>query len=395
MKNVVIASAVRTPIGSFNGSLSSIPATKLGSIVIKEAIKRAGIKATEVEQVIMGNVLTAGLGQAPARQAAIGAGLPLSVNALTINKVCGSGLKAVMLAAQAIMTGDAEVIVAGGMESMSRAPYLLEQARTGYRLGDGQIIDSMIKDGLWDVYNNFHMGTAAEIIADKYNLSREALDELALKSYERALNAQKNGGFKEEIIAVEVPQRKGKPIVVNEDEEPKKLDREKMLKLTSSFKEGGKITPANSSSISDGAAALVVMSEDKAIRLRRMGVKPMARIIGQAEFALEPELFSIAPVWAIKEVLEKTGLLISDIDLFEINEAFASTILAIQKELGLDLSKVNVKGGAIALGHPIGASGARILTTLLYAMKHRKAKRGIASPCIGGGEAVAIVVEMM
>ncbi len=392
MKNVIIASAVRTPVGGFNGTLSSIPATKLGSIVIKEAIKRAGIKAREVEQVIMGNVLPAGLGQAPARQAALGAGLPLSVNALTINKVCGSGLKAVMLAAQAIMAGDAEVIVAGGMESMSRAPYLLEQARTGYRLGDGQIIDSMIKDGLWDVYNNFHMGTAAEIIADKYNLSREALDNLALQSYERALSTQKNGGFKEEIVAVEIPQKKGNPVVVNEDEEPKKLDREKMPKLTSCFKEGGKITAANSSSISDGASALVVMSEDKA---KDLGIKSMARIIGQAESALEPELFSIAPVGAIKKALDKTGLFIRDIDLFEINEAFASTILAIQKELELDLTKVNVKGGAIALGHPIGASGARILTTLLYAMKHRKAKRGVASPCIGGGEAVAVVVEMI
>ncbi|HLG29712.1 MAG TPA: acetyl-CoA C-acyltransferase, partial [Candidatus Brocadiales bacterium] len=290
------------------------------------------------------------------------------------------------------MAGDAEVIVAGGMESMSRAPYLLEQARTGYRLGDGQIIDSMIKDGLWDVYNNFHMGTAAEIIADKYNLSREALDNLALQSYERALSTQKNGGFKEEIVAVEIPQKKGNPVVVNEDEEPKKLDREKMPKLTSCFKEGGKITPANASSISDGAAALVVMSEDKA---KTLGIKPMARIIGQAEYALEPELFSIAPVDAIRKVLDKTGLSIKDIDLFEINEAFASTILAIQKDLELDLTKVNVKGGAIALGHPIGASGARILTTLLYAMKHRKAKRGVASPCIGGGEAVAVVVEMI
>ncbi|MGR3310762.1 MAG: acetyl-CoA C-acetyltransferase [Candidatus Brocadiales bacterium] len=392
MKNVVIASAVRTPIGSFNGSLSSIPATKLGSVVIKEAIERAGIKPSEVDQVIMGNVLTAGLGQAPARQAAIGAGLPLSVNALTINKVCGSGLKAVMLAAQAIMTGDAEVIVAGGMESMSRAPYLLEQARTGYHLGDEKIIDSMIKDGLWDVYNNFHMGTAAEIIAERYNLSRQELDEFAIESYEKAFKSQKDGGFKEEIVAVEVPQRKGEPVIVAEDEEPKKLNREKVPRLNSPFKKGGKITAANASSISDGAAALVVMSEDKA---NASGIKPMTRIVGQAEFALEPELFSIAPVGAVKKVLDKTGLSIGDIDLFEINEAFASTVLAIQKDLKLDLAKVNVKGGAIALGHPIGASGARILTTLLYAMKENKAKQGLASPCIGGGESVAVVVEMI
>ncbi len=392
MKNVVIASAVRTPIGSFNGSLSSIPATKLGGVVIKEAIERAGIESSEVDQVIMGNVLTAGLGQAPARQAAIGAGLPISVNALTINKVCGSGLKAVMLAAQAIMTGDAEVIVAGGMESMSRAPYLLEQARTGYHLGDGKIIDSMIKDGLWDVYNNFHMGMAAEIIAERYDLSRQELDEFALESYEKTFKSQKDGGFKEEIVAIEVPKRKGEPVIVDGDEEPKKLNREKVPRLNSPFKKGGIITAANASSISDGAAALVVMSEDKA---NASGIKPMTRIIGQAEFSLEPELFSIAPVGAVKKVLDKTGLSIGDIDLFEINEAFASTVLAIQKDLRLDLATVNVKGGAIALGHPIGASGARILTTLLYAMKENKAKRGLASPCIGGGESVAVVVEMI
>ena len=392
MKNIVIANAARTPIGSFNGSLSPIPATALGSIVIKETLKRAGIKPSEVDQVIMGNVLSAGLGQAPARQAALGAGLPLSVNALTINKVCGSGLKAVMLAAQAIMTGDAEIIVAGGMESMSRAPYLLEQARTGYHLGNGKIIDSMIKDGLWDVYNNFHMGMAAEIIAERYNLSRQELDGFALESYERAVKTQKDGGFKEEIVAVEVPQRPGAPVIVLEDEEPKKLNREKVPKLNTPFKEGGKITAANASSISDGASALVIMSEDKA---RASGIKPMARIVGQAEFALEPELFSIAPVGAIKKALDKTGLSIRDIDHFEINEAFASTVLAIQKDLKLDLAKVNVKGGALALGHPIGASGARILTTLLYAMKENKAKRGLASPCIGGGESVAVIVEMI
>lgn len=385
-----ILSACRTPVGALNGSLGSVPATWLGAIVVREALRRAGVGPEDVDQVIMGNVLSAGVGQAPARQAALGAGLPKSVCTLTVNKVCGSGLKAVMLGAQAIATGEAEVVVAGGMESMSRAPYLLEEARGGYRLGHGQLVDSMIKDGLWDVYNDFHMGTAAEIIVERYGLTREVLDDFTLRSYERALAAQRGGGFKEEIVPVEVAQKDRKTLLVEEDECPRRLDREKMPALPPAFKQGGALTAANSSALSDGAAALVLASEARA-----RGLRPMARITSQAESATQPELFSLAPIEAVRRVLEKSSLKKEDIDLFEINEAFASTVIAIIKELGLDPEKVNVKGGAIALGHPIGASGARVLTTLLYALRGRGAKRGIASLCIGGGEAVAVAVEML
>jgi acetyl-CoA C-acetyltransferase len=381
MKDIVIVSAVRTPVGSFNGGLSFIPATRLGSVVIGEAIKRVGIKATDIDEVIMGNVLSAGLGQAPARQASIGAGLPHTTNCLTVNKVCGSGLKAVLLASQAIATGDAEIIVAGGMESMSRAPYLLDKARFGYRMGDGSLIDSMLKDGLWDVYNNIHMGSCAEIVASKYNIDRSEEDRYALQSYKRAIDAQENGYFTEEIIPIDN---------IAMDEEPNRHDLSKLKTLSPVFKEGGGTTAGNSSKISDGAAAVVLMSEDRA---RKLGIKPMAKIIAYTSQGVEPEMFSIAPVGAIKKILKKTGLALKDIDLFEINEAFAASILAVIKDLNLDEAKLNIHGGAIAIGHPIGASGARILTTLLYAMKRKRAKRGISAICIGGGESVAMLVE--
>lgn len=389
MRDIVILSGARTPIGSFNGSLSPVPATRLGSIVIEEAIRRAGIEKEDIDEVIMGNVLSAGSGQAPARQAALGAGLPNSVGATTINKVCGSGLKAVMLASQAITCNDAEIIVAGGMESMSRAPYLLEGARKGYRMGHGQVIDSMIKDGLWDVYNDFHMGCAAEICAEKYSFTRAELDEYAIESYRRAIEAQNYQGFSDEIVPIEIEKGVEK-IVVKEDEEPKRVRLEGLPSLRPAFKKDGKITAGNSSHINDGAAALVVTSDEKASSL---GTRPLARIIGYASSALAPEWFTIAPVEAIKRALKRTGLSIADIDLFEINEAFAAVSLAVNKDLGLDPTKVNIKGGAVALGHPIGASGARILVTLLYALRDKEARIGLASLCIGGGEAVAIVIE--
>ena len=390
MKDIIIAGAVRTPIGAFNGALSNIPATGLGSIAINGAISGAGVKPADVGEVIMGNVLSAGIGQAPARQAAIGAGLPYGVNCLAVNKVCGSGLKAVMLAAQAIALGDADIIVAGGMENMSRTPHLLEKARFGYRMGNGEIIDSMIKDGLWDVYNNLHMGSCAEIVAEKYKISREDQDRYGLQSYKRAIDAQKNGCFNDEIIPITLPAGRDKFKSLTMDEEPTRHDFARFAELSPVFKEGGSITAGNSSKISDGGAAVVVMSLDKA---KELGIQPMARIVAYSSQGVEPEMFSIAPVGAIKKVLEKTGLGLKDIDLFEINEAFAASILAVIKELNLDEARVNVHGGAIALGHPIGASGARILTTLLYAMKRKDAKRGIAAICIGGGEAVAVLVE--
>jgi len=391
MEDVVILSAARTPIGSFNGALASLPAPKLGSIAIAEALRRAGIGSEEVDEVIMGNVLPHGMGQAPARQAALGAGLPYSVAALTINKVCGSGLKAVMLASQGIMTGEVELVVAGGMESMSQAPYLLHKARTGYRLGHGELIDSIIKDGLWDPYNDFHMGMCGEICAEKYRISREAQDEYAILSYTRSLGSQREGRFKEEIVPVEVVQRK-ETVLVIEDEEPKRGDLEKLPKLKPAFKKDGTITPGNAPSVNDGAAALVVTSGSKA---KALGKEPIARIIGQATAGLAPEWFTIAPAEAIQKVLKKTGLTLADIDLFEINEAFSVVALAVMQILGLDRERVNVNGGAVSLGHPIGCSGARILTTLIYAMKNRGARRGLAAICLGGGEAVAMVVEQV
>ncbi|OGG46567.1 MAG: acetyl-CoA acetyltransferase [Candidatus Handelsmanbacteria bacterium RIFCSPLOWO2_12_FULL_64_10] len=387
--NVVIASACRTPIGSFMGALSPLTAPQLGSVVIREALRRAGLEGEDVSEVVMGEVLTAGVGQAPARQAALGAGIPDAVPCTTINKVCGSGLKAVMLAAQAIQTGDAEVVVAGGMESMSNAPYLLDRARSGYRLGHGALTDSLIRDGLWDVYNDFHMGDAAERCARECRISREAQDEFALQSYRKALAAQERGYFRDEIAPVTVEGRKG-PAVVSEDEEPRRADFDKIPLLKPAFQKDGAVTVANASSLSDGAAACVVMS---GARARALGVEPLARVVAQASAAREPAWFTLAPAKVIPRVLERASLSLSDIDLFEINEAFAVVNLAVGRALGLDTDRLNVHGGAVALGHPIGASGARILVTLLYALKRYDKRRGLAALCIGGGEASALVVE--
>lgn len=390
IKEVVIVSAARTPIGSFSGALKGIPATKLGSIVIEETIKRANIEKSIVDEVIMGIVLPANLGQAPARQAALGAGLDNSTACLTINKVCGSGLKSVMLAAQAIMVGDADVIVAGGMENMNNVPYYFEGARFGLKMGDSKMIDGMIKDGLWEVYNDFHMGIAAELCAKEFNISREEQDEYAVLSYKRALEAQKNNLFKDEIVPVEIPQRKGDPVVFDTDEEPPKVKFEKIQSLRPAFQKDGTVTAANASSINDGAAAVVVMSAEKA---EELGLKPIARIVAQASASKEPVNFTTAPADSINKVLNKAGLNTDDIDLYEINEAFAVVSLINNRLLKLSTEKVNINGGAIALGHPIGASGARVLTTLLYAMRQKNAKRGIASLCIGGGEASALIIE--
>lgn len=390
LPDVVIVSACRTPVGTFNGGLGTIPAPKMGAVVISEAIKRAHIKPEQVEEVIMGCVLTGGLGQAPARQAAIFAGLPNNVDCLTVNKVCSSGLKAVMLGTQAIQLGDAEVIAAGGMENMSLAPYILEKARTGYRLGHDKLVDLMIVDGLWDVYNDFHMGCAAELCAREMNITREEQDAYAAESYRRALEAMNSGRFDEEIVPVEVPQRKGEPMVVNKDEEPPRGDPEKFAKLRPAFEKDGTVTAANASSINDGAAAVVLMSEEKAAS---MGLSPLAKIKASASASKAPEWFTTAPADAINNLLKKSALTVDDIDLFEINEAFSCVSIANNKLLNLNPDKVNVNGGAVALGHPIGASGARILTTLLYAMQDRNAKRGLAALCNGGGEATAIIVE--
>ena len=389
-RNAVIASAARTPLGSFNGVFTPIAATKLGSTAIAEALKRIDLPKERVDEVYMGCVLSAGLGQAPARQASIGAGLPNSVGATTVNKVCGSSLMTVIMAAQAIGMGEARIVVAGGMESMTGAPYLLPRARQGYRLGHGELLDSLVKDGLWDVYNNFHMGNAGELCAAKYKMSRSELDDFALESYRRAREAITSGAFKREIVPVEVPQKKGKPLIVTEDEEPNRVDLGRLRSLKPVFQDDGVLTVGNSPSCNDGAAALVIMAQDEA---ETRGITPLARIVGYAGAALAPEWFTVAPVEAIKRVLKKTGLTLADIDLFEINEAFSTVSLAINRELGLDPAKVNVNGGAVALGHPIGATGSRILTTLLYAMEARGLRRGIASLCIGGGEALAMVVE--
>jgi acetyl-CoA C-acetyltransferase len=390
MRTVVIASACRTPIGSFGGALSTLSAPQLGSIVIREALQRARIEAGDVNEVIMGCVLAAGIGQAPARQAALSAGLPDTVETLTINKMCGSGLKAVMLAAQAITCYDAEIIVAGGMESMSNAPYLLEKARNGYRMGHGQIIDSMIKDGLWDVYNDYHMGNAAEVCARECTIPREVQDEFAITSYKRAQAAQRHGWFKEEIVPVAIQNKKGNPTVVSEDEEPSKTNFDKIPTLRPVFQADGTVTAANASKINDGASAVVVMTEENA---RKRGISPLARIVSFGSVAKKPEWFTTAPVDAIQKILKQAQLTKDDIDLYEINEAFAVVTLAAQKMLGINASKVNVNGGAVALGHPIGASGARILTTLLYALREHNVRRGLAAICIGGGEASAMIVE--
>ena len=389
MKKVVITSAKRTPIGSFGGSLSSLSASQLGSIAIKGVLEDSRISPELIDEVIMGNVLTAGMGQAPARQAALFAGLPEKTECMTINKVCGSGLKTVMLAAQAIQTGNAEIIIAGGQESMSNTPYILDKARNGYRLGNGEVIDSMVKDGLWDVYNNIHMGNCAEACAKEFKFTREELDEFAVNSYNKALEAQKTGRFKDEIIDVKVKVGR-EEVVVNIDEEPGKVKFDKIPSLKPVFDKSGVVTAANASSINDGAAALLIMSEEKA---KELGLKPLVEIVAQSSAAKAPMQFTTAPADAINKVLKKANLKISDIDLFEINEAFAVVSLANNRLLGLDNSKVNVNGGAVALGHPIGASGARVLVTLIHEMKKRNSKYGLASLCIGGGEAAALIVK--
>lgn len=388
----VIVSAARTPMGSFNGAFSSVSATKLGSLAIAEALKRSHVSPDHVDEVYMGCVLSAGLGQAPARQASIGAGIPYSVGATTVNKVCGSSLQTVIMAVHAIALGEARIVVAGGMENMTRAPYVLDKARQGYRLGHAELVDSLIKDGLWDVYNDFHMGAGGELCAAKYRLTRNEVDDFALESYRRAKEAIATGAFKREIVSIDVPQRKGPAITIADDEEPNRVELGKMRQLKPVFQEDGILTVGNSPSCNDGAAAVVVMTEEEALK---RGLTPMSRIIGYAGAALAPEWFTLAPIDAIKTVLKKTGLSLGDIDLFEINEAFSSVALAINRELGLDPRRVNVNGGAIALGHPIGATGARLLTTLLHAMESRHVKRGLATLCIGGGEALAIVVERL
>ena len=390
MKNLVILSAARTPVGSFLGKLSSLPAPALGSVAIKAALARAGVAPGEVEQVVFGNVLQAGIGQAPARQASLGAGVPNTVPCVTVHKVCGSGMRAVMDVGNAIQAGEYEVAVAGGMESMSNAPYLLEKGRTGLRMGNGTLVDSMIKDGLWDPYKDTHMGNCAELCVGKYHFTREEQDDFSLESYRRAQNASKSGLFADEIAPVEVAQKKGDPVKIDADEEPFAAPLEKMPTLKPAFQKDGTVTAANSSKINDGAAALVVTSEEKA---KAKGWKPIARIVAYTSVAQAPEWFTTAPIGAIQKLLGMTGLSIKDIDLFEINEAFAAVAMAAIKELALDPAKVNVRGGAVALGHPIGASGARILTTLIHALRKEGKKRGIAAICIGGGEASAMLVE--
>ena len=389
MEEVVIVSAVRTPIGNFLGGLSSFSATQLGAMVIVEAIKRAGIEKTDVDEVIMGNVLPCGLGQNPGRQAMLQAGLPVEAGAITVNKVCGSGLKAVMLAAQAIQVGDAEVVVAGGMESMSNAPYYLDKARHGYRLWDGKLVDGMVHDGLWDVINDYHMGYTAELVSEKFKITKEDQDTFSLNSNQKALDAMEKGLFDREIMPVEVKSRKG-VTVVEKDEGPRKPDPEKIKKLAPVFKEGGLVTAGNSSKLSDGASALVVMSASKA---EAMGLTPMARVVSQASAGVTLEDVLVAPIQCIPKVLKKAGWTLDEVDLFEINEAFAASTVAIIRTLGIPETKVNVHGGAVALGHPIGCSGARVLTTLLYAMQERGAKKGLATLCLGGGEAVGLTVE--
>lgn len=388
--DVVILSASRTPIGSFLGTLSSVSAPKLGAAAIKDALAKSKVDAKKIDQVIMGNVLTAGEGQAPARQATIYAGLDQSVAAMTINKVCGSGLQAVKLAAQAIQTGESDYVVAGGMENMSQTPHLNMTSRTGMKMGDIKLVDSMVNDGLWDVYNNFHMGNAAEMCVKEYKFTREEQDAFARRSFERAQGAQKSGAFNNELCKVEVPQRKGDPKIIDTDEGPGKANFEKMPSLRPVFEKDGTITAANASSINDGASALMLASAEKA---KADGLKPMARIVATAVHAQAPEWFTTAPVEAVKKALAKANLNVSDIDLWEINEAFATVTMAAVKSLELDESRVNVNGGAISLGHPIGCSGARVLTTLLHAMEAQGAKRGLATLCIGGGEGIATIVE--
>lgn len=389
MKEVYIVSAVRTPIGSFGGSLASLSATQLGAASIKEAIKRTGINPTEIQEVIFGNVLSANLGQAPARQAAIFAGLAPTTQCTTINKVCASGTKAIMLAAQSIMLGYSDVVIAGGMESMSNVPYYLDKARNGYKLGNGTLTDGLIKDGLWDVYNDFHMGNAAELTAKEMNISRQMQDEYAIMSYERSAAAHKKGLFKEEIIEVEIP-GKGESIVVSEDEEYKKVNFDKIPQLKPVFLKDGTITAANASTLNDGASALLLMSKEKA---EALGLKPIAKILGFADAEQAPELFTTTPSLAIPKAIKNAGLQKSDIDFYEINEAFSVVSIANNMNLSLSTDKVNLHGGAVSLGHPLGCSGARIVTTLINVLKQESGKIGVAGICNGGGGASALVIE--
>jgi acetyl-CoA C-acetyltransferase len=389
MPEVFIVGAARTPIGAFQGALADVQAVRLGATAIGAALERAGLPADEVREVYMGNVLTAGEGQAPARQAAIYAGVPNVVPCTTVGKVCGSGLMAVMLGTKSVMLGDADVVVAGGMESMSNVPYYLPKARNGYRMGHGEVVDGMIFDGLWDPYHNFHMGNAGELCARECNIPRDAQDAFARESYRRALAAQAEGRFAREIVPVTVEGKKG-AVTVSEDEEPKRGNPEKMASLRPAFAKDGTITAANASKINDGAAAVVLASGDA---VKRLGLKPLARIVGYGSAAQAPEWFTTAPAKAIEVTLARLGKRVADIDLFEVNEAFAVVALAVNQKAGLDPAKVNVNGGAVALGHPIGASGARILVTLLHALEQHNKKTGLATLCIGGGEAVAVVVE--
>src|SRR5438128_582993 len=393
MDEVVIISGCRTPVGKFQGSLSDLSATQLGAIVVREAVKRAAIQSASVDECIMGNVVSAGLGQNPARQAAIYGGLPPEVGAMTINKVCGSGLKAVALAAQAIQTGNSSVVVAGGMESMTNAPYLLPQARKGYRLGNGQLIDSMVHDGLWEVYNDYHMGITGENVAEKYGITREEQDEFALNSHRKAVAATKECRLKAQIVPVELPARKkgAAPIIFDKDESPREDTTIEILRsLKPAFKKDGTVTAGNAPGVNDGAAAVVVTS---AKRAQELGAQPMVRIVAQATSGIDPKWVMMAPVSAVRKIWEKTGWKNEDVDLYELNEAFSAQALAVMRELDLDPNKVNVNGGAVAIGHPIGASGARVLVTLIYEMIRRNVHRGVATLCLGGGDAVAMAVE--
>ncbi len=393
MDEVVIISGCRTPVGKFQGSLSDISATQLGAIVVREAVKGAGIEPASVEECIMGNVLPAGLGQNPARQAAIYGGLAPEVGAMTINKVCGSGLKAVALAAQAIQTGNSAIVVAGGMESMTNAPYLLPQARKGYRLGDGQIVDSMVRDGLWDIYNDYHMGITGENVAEKYGITREEQDEYAVNSHRKAVAAIKEFRFKSQTVPVELPAKKkgGAPVIFDTDESPREDTTIEILRsLKPAFKKDGTVTAGNAPGVNDGAAAVVVTS---AANAEAFGAKPMVRIVAQATSGVDPKWVMMAPVSAVRKIWEKSGWKNDDVDLYELNEAFSVQALGVMRELGLNPEKVNVNGGAVAIGHPIGASGARVLVTLIYEMIRRDVHRGIAALCLGGGNAVAMAVE--
>jgi len=391
MREVVIASAVRTAIGSFGGMFKDVSAVQLGTVVAKEALKRANVKPEMVDEVIFGNVLQAGLGQNVARQVSVHAGIPIEVPSYTVNKVCGSGLKSVALAAQAILAGEADIVLAGGTENMSQAPYLLKSARWGQRMGNGQIEDYMVQDGLWDVFNNYHMGITAENIVEKYGLTREEQDQLALESQNKAEEAVKSGRFKDEIVAVEIRQRKGDPIIADTDEYPRfGATIEGLAKLRPAFKKDGTVTAGNASGINDGAAALVVMSKEKA---EELGITPLATIVTYASAGVDPSIMGTGPIPATKKALAKANLTVEDLDLIEANEAFAAQALSVIKDLNFDTSKVNVNGGAIALGHPIGASGARILVTLLHEMAKRDAKKGLATLCIGGGQGIAMIVK--